>query len=67
MSHTITIKTTEIIETRENGESGTQYTIACPICKEQIICAEYGWWNTKCSCGYKWRVTVLATGEKYDD
>ena len=57
----------EVEVTGMGGDASTQYQVTCPDCGEHVLCADFGWWSTKCSCGYSWSVTVKATGSKWDD
>ena len=50
------------VELSNGGDAGNTITFRCPECKTRIPCADAGWWDTKCRCGYAWSVTVLATG-----
>ena len=45
--------------------AGDAYEVVCPECRGTVTVAnEFGWWDTKCFCGYTWEVHVYATGEK---
>jgi len=61
------IKTYEV-EHSGRGDSGDTYTFRCPECGQEITCSSplSEWWDTTCQCGYKWSVSVVATGQKWD-
>ena len=46
------------------GDAGVIYTMRCEDCGDKINVAEYQWWDTKCSCGYRWSLVVKAVGTK---
>jgi len=53
--------------TGTGGDASTQYQVTCPECGDRVHCADFGWWSTKCECGYTWSVTIMAEGSKQDD
>jgi hypothetical protein len=61
------ITTQEVKVTDMDGEAGTCFDVECPECHEHIKVADYGWWDMDCKCGYKWSVSVIATGQKFDE
>ena len=58
------IETYDVDVTGESDDFGTCYDITCPECKEKIHYAENGFHAQECSCGYRWNVTLVATGTK---
>jgi len=58
------IETTNVKFDYENGEAGEVYEITCPKCGFKVSWAAFGWWKTKCSCGYDWDVRIIAVGIK---
>jgi len=61
------IQTSDVEVTGIGGDTSTQFVVRCPKCHDEIHCAVYKWWETKCSCGYEWTVNITATGSKFDD
>lgn len=57
------IETTNVKFDYENSEDGEVYEITYPKCGFKVSWAPMGWWKTKCSCGYNWRVEITAIGE----
>ena len=57
----------EVEVTGMGGDASTQYQVRCPECGESVHCADFAWWDSKCSCGYSWSVTVMAEGSKWDE
>lgn len=47
-----------------DGDSGLTFVFECPSCDDEIKVAEYGWWDTTCSCGLNWDLDIKAVGEK---
>jgi hypothetical protein len=58
------IETYDVDVTGESDDFGTCYKITCPECQEEIRVAENGIHEQKCSCGYTWGVSLVATGTK---
>jgi hypothetical protein len=57
------------VECENHHEAGNMITFRCPVCRDEISVAAYGWWKTTCSCGYTWGANIYAytdDGDKED-
>ena len=58
------------IETRDvsaagSNDAGDLFEIECPECGSTVrLTSGSAWWDTKCSCGHKWKLTLVAKGYK---
>ena len=49
------------IEIDAHGETSGTFTFRCPECSDEVVVAQAaGWWDEKCSCGYKWHIKLFA-------
>lgn len=51
------------VELSQHYEAGSMMVFRCPKCGDEISVAKYGWWDTKCSCGYRWHMEFYAYTE----
>ncbi len=58
------VETTEIEHAKNlHSDAGDGHTFKCPKCDDEITIADYGWWENRCSCGYRWSLELKAVGE----
>lgn len=41
------------------GDAGLGFNAKCPDCRDSINVAEGQWWDSICSCGYKWCLSSI--------
>ena len=58
------ITTFEVKFLKDNSDYGMIYEAVCPVCKERVDIAVYQLRGNKCSCGYEWSISIVATGSK---
>ena len=58
------IETADLKITGLNAECGDSFEGFCPKCHEKLSVATSQYWETKCSCGYEWKLVLKIIGEK---
>ena len=52
-------------EAGTGGDAGLGFTARCPDCGDTCInVAEHQWWESICSCGLNWRLSISVVAEK---
>lgn len=51
----------------DNSDAGLCFSFLCPKCHQEISIAKYAWWNTKCSCGRTWHLSIYAYSDDLKD
>lgn len=45
-------------EAASHSDAGQGFKGYCPKCRDEINVAEMQWWESKCSCGYVWYLSL---------
>ena len=57
-----TIESSDVRVASCHSDAGDCYKVKCPECGDDVLLAEHGWWDTRCSCGYSWELRLSAAG-----